>query len=104
MAALGPSATGFLKEARLRYKWKTKEAEIEEEILSEEAFRLEQIYMALRSKEGLVVDNFKNLNEYNFIKQKWNDQKYLLEAKEKILLNSEGYLVLDSLMDDLFRL
>lgn len=104
VAALGPSATGFLKEARLRYKWKTKEAEIEEEILSEEAFRLEQIYMALRSKEGLVVDNFKNLNEYNFIKQKWNDQKYLLEAKEKILLNSEGYLVLDSLMDDLFRL
>lgn len=104
VGALGPSATGFLKEARLRYKWKTKEAEIEEEVLSEEAYKLEQLYMALRSKEGLTVDNFKNLSEFNFIKKKWNDRKYLLEAEEKILLNSEGYLVLDSLMGDLFKL
>ena len=105
VAALGPSATGFLKESKLRYKWKTKEALIEEEELSEDAFSLEQIYMALRSSEGLGIDSFKNENDYKFIREKWEKANYLQKAGGgKIKLNSHGFLVLDSLMDDLFRL
>ena len=37
-------------------------------------------------------------------KEKWEGQNYLVKHSSKIQLNSHGYLILDSLMDELFRL
>lgn len=104
VAALGPSATGFFSEDRIRYKWKTKNAQIETEMLSLEEFKLEQIYMALRSEEGLLASSFSNQAEFLQLKEKWEGQNYLVKHSSKIQLNSHGYLILDSLMDELFRL
>lgn len=104
VAALGPSATGFLSEDKIRYKWKTKVAEIEMENLSEEEFKLEKVYMALRSEEGLSQDFFADEEKFKQIKDSWEKKNCLLNYSDKIRLNSSGYLILDSLMDELFRL
>ena len=105
VAAIGPSATGFLKEARLRYKWKTKEAKVELEELDEEAFRLEKVYMAMRSFEGVSPSWFKDEQAFLGLADKWNKHGWAaLENDGKVRLTSRGYLLLDSLMNDLFSL
>ncbi len=105
VAALGPSATGFFAEKKLRYKWKTKSAEVEIEELSEEAFLLEKIYMSMRSSEGLDLNLLKSNDSLVKLIGDWEKKGYLLAKKEnKIFLNTKGYLLLDSLMSDLFAL
>lgn len=105
VAALGPSATGFFSEKKLRYKWKTKEAQFDLEELSDEAFLLEKIYMSLRSSEGLDINLIKNKSAYLPLISLWEKKGYLQSRNdEKIFLNTQGYLLLDSLMNDLFAL
>lgn len=100
VAALGPSATGFLKEVGVRYKWKTKTPDFELEVLSEEQIKIEQLYMKLRSDLGLVISEWPSL-------QKVADNlviKNMGYVKDGILrLNSRGFLVLDSVMDEIFH-
>ena len=102
VAALGPSATGFLEEERIRYKWKPNSPELEIENLTEEEFRLERIYMAIRSEEGIRISDF-SIEITNLIKV-WKERKLVDEENGLVKLNSRGYLVLDSLMSDLFML
>ncbi len=105
VAALGASATGFLNPDRLRYKWKTVDADIEIEHLTEKEFFLEKIYMGLRSSEGISRFDFKNhLAEFDKIVSKWNKQGLVKNISDKIVLNSEGFIILDSLMADLYRI
>ena len=58
MAALGPSATGFFAENRLRYKWKVSRPDLLIEKLSPESARMERFYSALRLAEGPALENF----------------------------------------------
>ncbi|MDO9184048.1 MAG: coproporphyrinogen-III oxidase family protein [Bacteriovorax sp.] len=102
VAALGPSATGFLFEDRLRYKWKPNQPEIELEFLTEEEFNLEKIYMAIRSQVGLNMDDFPKSLEGVVIN--WKEKLLVTEENKIIKLTSKGYLLLDSLMNDLFLL
>lgn len=104
VAAIGPSATGFLAEERLRYKWKTKEAQIEIENLDEEAFKLEQVYMSMRSSEGLDLQLFQGKEVLaEAIVSKWEDDGLAkIGANNHVYLTSKGYLLLDSLVSDLF--
>lgn len=102
VAALGPSATGFLKEERVRYKWKPNSLEAEIEKLTEEEFRLERIYMALRSEEGIKSSDFPN--EIIKVVKVWRSRNLVTEKNGVIKLTSKGYLLLDSLMNDLFTL
>jgi oxygen-independent coproporphyrinogen-3 oxidase len=102
VAALGPSATGFLKENRLRYKWKANHSELEIENLTEAEFRLERIYMAIRSEEGIKLADFPN--EIIKLVEDWKEKKLANENNGTIKLTSKGYLLLDSLMSDLFSL
>lgn len=101
VAAFGPSATGFLQEKKIRYKWKTNEAKFEVEILTDEQYKLEKVYMALRSDTGLDRDQFTaNKSE---ILEKWLKNNWaIISENNMVKLTSEGFLVLDSLMDDLF--
>jgi oxygen-independent coproporphyrinogen-3 oxidase len=101
VAALGPSATGFFKENRLRYKWKPNYPEFETEQLTEEEFQLEKIYMSLRSSNGVRVSDFSKelLNVVNI----WKERNLVHESEGVVRLNSKGYLLVDSLMNDLFK-
>lgn len=103
VAALGASATGFLAEERVRYKWKTQEEEVELEKLTEKEFVLEKIYMSLRSDIGLSRSDFTHPTHFDEVSRKWKSLGYLKTYDPNFLrLNSNGFLMLDSLMSDLF--
>ncbi len=106
VAALGPSATGFLAEKRLRYKWKTNSPVPEIENLKEEEFQLEKIYMGLRSSDGLDLNSFAPADDVDskFVNKWVREGKATVNDKRLLTLTSEGYLLLDSLMDELFSL
>lgn len=100
VAALGPSATGFLSEERLRYKWTPLNPETSLEYLTEDEFRLERIYMSLRSEEGLSISEFPG--KVSLLIEKWSLNQLIIRKNDKIYLTSRGYLLIDSLMNDLF--
>lgn len=102
VAALGPSATGLLSEERLRYKWTPLRPEVTLENLSEDEFLLERIYMSLRSEEGLMVGDFPPI--FSDLVKKWAAAGQAVVTEDKVQLTSKGYLLIDSLMDDLFSL
>ncbi len=104
VAALGPSASGFFAEKKLRYKWKTNSPTAEIENLSNSEFQLEKTYLALRSSIGLDLKSFKSeFNDLNKLALGWRDNGYALINTDQILtLTSKGFLILDSLMNELF--
>jgi len=107
VAALGPSATGFLSENKIRYKWKTKNPELEIEEISEESFLLEKIYMSMRSSEGLDLNllSIEKNQKLELLVSDWESKNYIKsKVDNKIYLSTRGYLLLDSLMNDLFNL
>ncbi|MBC7428450.1 MAG: coproporphyrinogen III oxidase family protein, partial [Bacteriovorax sp.] len=71
VAALGPSATGFLAEDKIRYKWKTKEAFMEEEVLDEKEFLLEKLYTSLRAMGINLEDKIEKNQGWKEVSQKW---------------------------------
>jgi oxygen-independent coproporphyrinogen-3 oxidase len=103
VAALGPSATGFLAEDKIRYKWKTKEAVMELENLDVNEFKLEKLYMAIRA-EGLNLKELSQTNpQWKTISDKWiTDGHANIDLDQNLKLTSQGYLLLDSLMNDIF--
>lgn len=108
VAALGPSATGLLVENKKRYKWKNKLGQFECEELSQEALDLEKTYLALRTNGGIRgSEHFseEKLNEFQKIKNHWiHNQMALPEPGDKLVLNSQGFLQMDHLMNELFRI
>ncbi len=106
VAALGPSATGFLAEDKTRYKWKPHSPVLELETLSDTEFNLEKIYMSLRSREGLDLKILSSSSDLiDLFVNRWIQSGYAtLENDKKIILTSKGFLILDSLMDEFFRL
>lgn len=103
VAALGPSATGLLAEEKLRYKWKTKEAVMELENLELNEFKLEQLYMAIRAEglnlKSLIAENL----QWKLLSEKWvKDGLAKIDEGQNLKLTSQGYLLVDSLMNDIF--
>lgn len=104
VAALGPTGTGYLaleKNSALRYKWKVSQAEVEIEMLGAAELELEKSYLSLRTSAGWLPDQ---PALYQAVFQRWVDGGYGHIQEQRIKLNSLGFLMLDSLMDDLFRL
>ncbi len=100
VAALGPSATGLLSDDRIRYKWKPNKPEIETEILTEAEFQLEKIYMAIRSEEGIKISDFPD--DFKKVLSQWKLRNLATEKNNIVRLTSKGYLIVDSLINDLF--
>ncbi len=101
VAALGPSATGFLNlgDRAIRYKWKPTGAEYITEELNHEQMRLEEVYLKLRTEDGVELEE-----AWSAIVKSWVEKGYAeLHSQKHFRLTSRGYLVLDSLMDELFR-
>ncbi len=105
VAALGPTGTGLFKKnshEAIRYKWKVSAPEVEIENLGFEELNLEKTYLELRTSEGWRPENLTQKMKDLF--NRWEEQKYGQFQDQTMRLNSLGFLMLDSLMDDLFRL
>lgn len=105
VAAFGPSATGFLSEDGLRYKWKTKTAEMEIEKLSDDEFQLEKLYLSLRAEGFNLQEKILQDQRWKEISEKWISSGWAdVDTHQHLSLTSRGFLLLDSLMNDLFVL
>lgn len=109
VAALGKSATGLLVESwekAFRFKWKVNSPEYEQEILSQNEINLERFYLRLRTNLGINPEEFfapKDLPRFSQLTDQWRNFKYLEKEENHIKLTAKGYLMLDSLMGDVFR-
>jgi oxygen-independent coproporphyrinogen-3 oxidase len=101
VAALGPSATGFINqgERALRYKWKTSDSALEKEPLTLKELNFEKLYLALRTKVGLEISHLNPQNRS--IVENWIGRNLAIQENQKIYLNSRGFLLLDSLILEL---
>lgn len=105
VAALGPTGTGYFplsESSALRYKWKVTRPECELENLGPSELGIESIYLALRTNLGWTPKTVKP--DLDCTLKSWEKNGYLESKTPKIKLSSRGYLMLDSLMDDLFRI
>jgi oxygen-independent coproporphyrinogen-3 oxidase len=105
VAALGPTGTGYLnlgEKKALRYKWKVSRPEVEIENLGHDELDLEDTYLSLRTSKGWKPDHVDQKHADLF--EAWIRKNYAQWKDGKITLTSLGFLMLDSLMDDLFRL
>lgn len=105
VAALGPNATGFLKNDQFatRYQWAASSGKISTERLTENELQMEQVYLALRLCEPDNLLRFWDESKeksVNLLINKWTHSGYF--SRDKKRLTSQGLLMLDSLMDDLF--
>lgn len=101
--ALGPSATGFLKESKIRFKWKESD-QPDIENLNDEELKLEKLFLQLRTDEGLSIDDFSVELRPAFLKlaQNWQEDRQLGEwQRGRFRLGAKGYLVMDSLLNEL---
>jgi oxygen-independent coproporphyrinogen-3 oxidase len=101
VAALGPTGTGYIQlnvEKAIRYKWKVTHADFEIEELGPKELSLEKMYLSLRTSDGFPMP--KGLE---CVVKSWLQQNYATFENGFIKLTSLGYLILDSLMDDIFR-
>lgn len=103
VAALGPTGTGYLpaNETSVRYKWKVSKSEIEIETLGLEELNLEEVYLSLRTYLGWKP---KNLSvKVLAVFEQWEKLNYGTFSQGRMTLHPLGFVMLDSLMDDLFR-
>ncbi len=107
VAALGANATGLLTfdNSALRYQWKPSGDGQTTERLEGSSLKIEQIYMMLRVNNGLKDDYFKgeNLVKFQSLKSQWSKRGYIKSEVGGISLTPAGFLIIDSLMDDIFR-
>lgn len=107
VAAIGPSGSGFLKESKLRYKWKTSQASFQEECLSEESLALEKLYLGLRLKTGIILsEHFSEKDQSKltplFLRWQQEDLCRFKESQDHLALTSRGLLVLEGLLSQIF--
>lgn len=104
IGALGPSATGYLSGSRTRFKWKPQSAEMDLEILSESEEKMEKFYLALRTIEGPKLSLFyeKGLDQTLKVAKGWVERGLASLSDDSVRLTPKGYLVLDTLMDEIF--
>jgi oxygen-independent coproporphyrinogen-3 oxidase len=111
VAGLGPNATGLLVEndKALRYQWKSVTVGVEKEELEGSSLLIEKLFLGLRFKNGFNPKTlFKKINDHKKLDGlflKWKDLGYLNQESnsDSINLSALGYLMCDSLIDDIFK-
>ncbi|MBF0359821.1 MAG: radical SAM protein [Oligoflexia bacterium] len=113
--ALGPSSCGFLTDGRgtkgVRYSFAHDLLNINFDIdlLGKKELLLEKIYLSLRTNRGIdalavmpIANKEEQINlEKNF--ELWKNNGLLESEFPQIKLSAKGFLLLDSIMDDLFK-
>jgi oxygen-independent coproporphyrinogen-3 oxidase len=107
VACLGANATGLIFDGNrsTRYQWKAIGDGLTSELIEGSSLEIEKIYMKLRTSGGLSLDYFSGVNGDKFkeLINAWHGRGYLLPFEQNnIHLSPRGYLMLDSLMDDIF--
>lgn len=106
VAALGESATGYFTEVGVRYKWKYG-LEFDVEVLDDGQKKMEKLYMNIRTSRG-IKKSMLGPKEWDLFSslasKKWVPLNLATVSEEKVSLTAKGFLILDTLMDDLFRL
>lgn len=103
VAALGPTGVGFLKNSfdkALRYKWKVSHPEVEIEELGRAELELEKMYLGLRTTKGWRPDSITTKLELVF--KRWESQGLASYKDQVIVLKPAGFVILDSLVDEIF--
>jgi len=103
VAALGPTGTGLITlgpKKALRYKWKVTQPEVELEELGLKELDLEHMYLSLRTSLGWKPEEITESLQKIF--KGWEDRGLGIFRNGVMALNSNGFIILDSLMDDLF--
>ena len=59
----------------------------------------EEIYLKLRTSEGVDIKVFR---KHLDLIEKWQKNGLLKSVNPRVCLSSKGYLILDSIMDDMF--
>ena len=106
VAALGPSATGFLSHGDLRYKWKVSSLDFTTERLNSVSSRIERFYSLLRLSQGPVLEDFFNRDEISkviHLIEDWCGQGRGALKEGRICLNSRGFFSMDGLMEQFFK-
>ena len=75
---------------------------MEQEFLTDEQVKLEEIYLKLRTNIGLNISSFPN-DKFRPIYQNWQSRNLIKIINDQIYLTSKGYLLLDSFIDELFK-
>jgi oxygen-independent coproporphyrinogen III oxidase len=104
VAALGPTGTGYFNlspDLALRYKWKVSRTDFELEKLGPTELLLEKAYLSLRTYDGWKPDFI--TDHHHDIFSRWAKSGLGDYEMGKMKLNSRGFILLDTLMDDLFR-
>ena len=107
VAALGPTGTGFIKfsnEEAKRYKWKPGKPLFETEVLGKEEIELEKLYLELRTMRGWLPATHQRSQKLETKLEEWVQRGLVKSVAPRIVLNSKGLVILDSLMDELFSL
>lgn len=109
VAALGPSATGFISydsNYGVRYKWKTSENNFVIEELNTDAMAMERLFLSLRTSEGLEIKSVLSDKEVNEIMpsiNRWISDELCEFDGNVLTFTSKGFLVQDSLIDEIFQ-
>jgi oxygen-independent coproporphyrinogen-3 oxidase len=111
VAGLGPNATGLLVEndKALRYQWKSVTVGVEKEELEGSSLLIEKLFLGLRFKNRFNPKTlFNKINDHkklDVLFLKWKDLGYLNQesSSDSINLSALGYLMCDSLIDDIFK-
>lgn len=100
--ALGPSATGFFGSQKMRYKWKVDSSEYVLEQLNSEQMKLEKLFLMLRTNTGINVAEFFDPGPIDDLIGQWEKRQLCHFKNGQLSLTSTGFLVIDSLIDELF--
>lgn len=105
VAALGPTGTGYfgVGEGGWRYKWKPSRAEIEAEPLSAKEVQLERVYLRLRLDRPFEPAELlpRDADAMLALLRRWQERG-LAQGDKSWILTPQGWVILDSLMDELF--
>ena len=105
ICALGPSATGYIQKSGIRYKWKPYSAEFDIENLSQSELKMEKFYLNLRTNKGIVLSEFfkdSELEKSYALASSWVKRGLCHMNSNEVILTPRGYLLMDSLMDEVF--
>lgn len=104
MGAVGASATGYfpLNNSAMRYKWLVSSSQYREEHLDLEQLQMEKIYLGLRINDPSTWRELEQKDYFKDFSDWLNNNSFIKRGKNQ--LNSNGYLMLDTVMDKLFEL
>ncbi len=105
VAALGPTAVGYLDQEKeaIRYKWKPSAPEVEKEILTLKDIKLEQLYLRLRTSEPISAQRLSlEPNAFERRIEKWEARGLCERVARGWRMKPEAWVILDSLVEDLF--